>query len=63
MDPAPTLSCDCGKPWDMCAPGTAPDAKTYPSDKIVDLFSWTTPEPMRVWCLACWIKQGARQHA
>ena len=57
-----TLFCSCGNPWIACAPGTSADAKTYPSDNVVDLFSWTDPVPMRLWCLDCMPVAEEREH-
>ena len=46
----------------FCSPGTASDAKTYPADNVVDLFSWTEPVPMRLWCLDCMPVAEALRH-
>ena len=40
----------CGSPdWIACAPGTAPDAKAYDDDKLVNLRPGEDV-PLQAWC-------------
>jgi hypothetical protein len=60
--PATTLRCvECGSPdWISGAPGTSPDAKSHPDERVLDLFP-ADGEPQKVWCARCapWLKGRA----
>jgi hypothetical protein len=45
----------CGSAkWFACRPGTAPNARVYPSKPLVDADTPAEPQPMVVFCFICW---------